>query len=112
MNNFIHPGDVCTFIAPSTIASGQGFLVGSDFAVALTAAAAGAPVEGMLTGVVDLPKATSAGTDATAGTKLYWDNTNKVVTKTANGNVLIGTLRRDTAVADLNYRVRLTGQVS
>ena len=112
MNNYIHPGDVCTFFAPYTVASGSGFQVGSDFAVALTAAAQGAAVEGLLVGVVDLPKSTAAGSGGAQGVKLYWDNTAKLVTKTAANNMLIGTLRRDTADTDATFRVRLIGQVS
>lgn len=112
MNNFIHPGVVDTFVAPYAVASGGAFLVGSDFAVATAAAAQGAPVEGITQGVFDLPKATGTGTDVTAGTKLYWDDANKRVTKTASGNTLVGTARRDATTTDLIYRVRVTGQVS
>ncbi|SEM62733.1 Predicted phage recombinase, RecA/RadA family [Sphingomonas gellani] len=112
MRGFIHPGNVNTFVAPRALASGDGFIVGSDFAVATGPAAQGGEVEGLQIGVVDLPKATGANTDVTQGTKLYWDDANRRVTKSSAGNVLIGTARRDAATADTSYRVRLTGQIS
>jgi predicted RecA/RadA family phage recombinase len=112
MNNFIHPGEVNTYTAPYAVASGGGFQVGSDFAVAAGAAAQGAAVEGRVVGVFDLPKSTAGGSGGAQGLKVYWDNAAKLVTKTAAANLLIGTLRRDAADADLTFRVRVTGQVS
>lgn len=40
-------------------------------------------------GLVELPKA--AGTTAAAEAKIYWDDTNKVLTTTASGNTYAGT---------------------
>jgi predicted RecA/RadA family phage recombinase len=40
-------------------------------------------------GLVELPKAT--GTTAAAEAKIYWDDTNKVLTTTASGNTYAGT---------------------
>jgi predicted RecA/RadA family phage recombinase len=112
MKNFRHKGDTCTFSAPYAVASGGGFLVGAIFAIANFDAAQGAPVEGDCVGVFTLPKSTAAGTDFAAGTKLYWDNAAKVVTKTAAGNTLIGVALADAAVADATCVVRLNGTVS
>ncbi|USI71621.1 DUF2190 family protein [Sphingomonas morindae] len=109
MNNFRHPGDVCTFAAPYAVASGGGFLVGALFAVALIAAAPNAPVEGRVTGVVVLPKAAGA---VTPGQKLYWDDGAKVVTTTAQGNTLIGAALSTQAAGDPNVTVRLNGTVT
>ena len=109
MKNFRHTGRTCTFTAPNAVASGGGFQVGSLFAIANTDAAQGAEVEGDLEGVFVLPKSNAAGTDATAGTKVYWDNAAKLVTKTANANLLIGALTRDASAADVTCVVRLNG---
>ena len=81
-----HPG-LLTLIAPRNLASGEGFLVGGIFAVALAAAVAGAPVEGRRVGVFDGTKATGAWTQ---GQKLYWDNTAFNLTTTATNNTLVG----------------------
>lgn len=80
--------DVLDLIAPATVASGDGVLVGSFFVVALGAAASGAPFRGKRTGVATLPK---LNTDTPAqGAKAYWDAANKRTTTTASGNTLIG----------------------
>jgi predicted RecA/RadA family phage recombinase len=58
-------------------------------------------------GVFDVPKATGAGSGITAGTKVYWDATNKVATATAGALKLLGKTTRDAADADSTVRVRL-----
>ena len=55
--NFIQPGETITLTAPRDVASGDGFMVGGIFAVALAAAKAGARVEARRVGVWDLTKA-------------------------------------------------------
>lgn len=112
MKNFRHRGDTCSFVAPAAVASGGGFQVGRLFAVANTDAAQGAEVEGDVTGVFVMPKSNAAGTDATAGALAYWDNTAKVVTKTAGSNLLIGAFTRDCLAADATCVVRLNGIAS
>lgn len=111
MKNYRHDGKTCTLIAPYAVVSGAGFLVGALFAIASADAAQGAEVEGVTKGVFTLPKATTAGTDFTAGTRLYWDNTAKLVTKTATSNTLIGVALRDAAAGDATCVVRLNGTV-
>ncbi|MDQ2735496.1 MAG: DUF2190 family protein [Pseudomonadota bacterium] len=110
MRNFIQPGDTLTLIAPYDVAAGAGFLVGSFFRVAKSAALAGQPIEGMDEGVFDLAKA--AGQAWVQGGKLYWDNVAKNVTTTAAGNTLIGGGAQAQAAGDLVGRVYLTGQLS
>lgn len=112
MKNFRHKGDTCTFTAPADVKSGGGFQVGSLFAVANTDAVAGAQVEGDLGGVFTLPKGNAANTGAVAGTKAYWDNAAKVVTKTANANLFIGAFLADCADADATCVVRLNGSAA
>lgn len=111
MKNFLQQGRTCTFVAPYALLAGAIFAVGSLVAIANTDAAQGAEVEGDLEGVFSLPKAAvGAGTDAVAGTKVYFDTVLKTVTKTAGANtVLIGATIRDATAADTHYRVRLNG---
>jgi predicted RecA/RadA family phage recombinase len=109
--NFIHPGETITVLAPYPVASGAGLLSGAIFAVALAAAAQGAPVEARRIGVWDLPKATGQAWVADT-TKLYWDNTARNVTSTAGGNTFIGVARQSQAAGDVVGRVLLTGQVA
>jgi predicted RecA/RadA family phage recombinase len=112
MKNFIQHGRTCTLIAAAALVSGAGFQVGRLFAVANADAKQGEEVEGDLEGVFELPKSTAAGTDATAGALAYWDNAAKVVTKTANANLLIGAFLRDVTAASATCVVRLNGTAS
>ena len=112
MKNFVQPGETVTLTAPYAVTSGGGLLVGSIFGIATATAASGAEVEVLIEGVVDHARATGASTDWTAGTKIYWDNTNKVITKTATSNTLIGIAMTAAAVGDATGRVRLNGSFS
>jgi predicted RecA/RadA family phage recombinase len=109
MKNYVQKGENLTLIAPRTLTSGAGFLVGSIFAVASADAASGAPVVGVTEEVFDLPKAVGV---VTAGAKAYWDNTAFVVTTSASGTTLIGAFTQAAASADPTGRVKLTGQVA
>lgn len=108
--NFVQPGETLTLTAPRNLASGDGFMVGGIFAVALAAAAVGTPVEARRVGVFDLTKATGAAW--TAGQKLYWDNAAFNVTSTAGANALIGAAAQAAASGAAIGRVLLTGQIS
>lgn len=105
--NNVQPGDTLTFTAPYDVAAGDGFKVGSLFAVALGAALSGASVEGRLVDVWDLKK--TASDTFTAGAKAYWDNTAKSVTSTASTHMLIGAATQAAAGADATCRIRLNG---
>ena len=71
MKNFIQNGDVLPLLAPRAVAAGEGFQVGSLFAVATAAAASGAAVEGCITGVYSLTKVSAQAW--TVGAAIYWD---------------------------------------
>ena len=108
MKDFIKPGDMMTVPAPSGGAtSGNGVLVGAMFGVAATTAAESAEVEIMTTGVHALAKTSAQAW--TLGAKVYWDNTNKVVTTTASGNTLIGVAVAVAANPSDYGEVRLNG---
>lgn len=105
MKNCVQPnGSPLTLTAPRALASGDGFLVGAIFAVAASAAANGTPVEGEVHGVFTLPKATGA---ITAGARVFWDNTNFVVTTTATSNFHIGCATAAAASGDATVNVNL-----
>lgn len=107
---YVHQGKTCTFVAPYDVKSGEGFQVGSVFAVAQYDALSGAVVEGDLEGVWDLKKSTAGGSAFTQGTLLYWDNAAKVITKTASTNLKIGAcVELDAADGDATGRARLNG---
>lgn len=109
MKNFVQEGKTVTVTAPAALASGVGVLIGSMFGVTNSAAANGAEVEIDLCGVFDLVRATGASTDWTPGTLLYWDDTNKRITKTSSGNTKIGVAVTAALVGDATGRVRLNG---
>lgn len=74
MRNYVSEGCNLDLTAPRDVVSGEGFIVGSIFAVASTTAASGANVVGMTRGVFDLAK---KGTAVFApGDRVSWDDTN------------------------------------
>ena len=104
MRNYVQDGVAVTVPAPYDLASGGGALVGSMFGVAQYAVLSGVDVPLVTRGVFDLPKATGA---VTVGAKLYWDNTNKVLTTTASGNTLVGVATAAAQSGDATARARL-----
>ena len=105
MKNYIQPGDTIAVIAPATVLSGAGVLIGSLFGVASGDAASGAEVLLNTTGVYDLPKQT--GQAWTAGQLLYWSGTN--VTNVVATNKLIGCAARAELSGATVGRIRLNG---
>lgn len=99
MQNFVSPGDVVQFTAPSGgVTTGLGYLIGGQFVVATNTVAVGLPFEGAARGIFDLVKNT--GEAWTEGALIYWDNTAKKCTTTATSNTHIG------------YAARLGGELS
>ena len=88
MKNFIQPGEEVTLVAPYTVTSGSGLLVGSVFGVASNDATIGSNVETRLEGVFLLAKLSTEVW--TQGVLIYWDNTNKWCTIVSTSNKLIG----------------------
>ena len=88
MKNHVQPGNTVTLAAPYDVEAGDGLKVEDIFGVANTKAASGEAVEVSLVGVFDLAKKASQAWDA--GEKVYWNETGKHVTKTAQGGMLIG----------------------
>jgi predicted RecA/RadA family phage recombinase len=88
MKNFIQPGNTITLAAPAAVTSGSGVLVDAIFGIAAHDAASGDSLETVTTGVFDLNKIGSQAWGL--GDKVYWDNTNKRVTKIATDDTFIG----------------------
>lgn len=90
--NYIFSGDVFEYTVPAstTIASGDGVLIGDVFGVALGGGTTGAVIQVMTEGVFTLPKTTGAA--ISVGAKVYWDNTTKKITATdaSGANKLAG----------------------
>jgi predicted RecA/RadA family phage recombinase len=109
MKNFVSQGNTLAITAAAAIASGDGVLTGSLFGVAAGDIAVGEEGIVNLTGVYDLPKAASQAW--TVGAKVYWDNANKRCTTAASGNTLIGAavLAVGGTASEVVGRVRLNG---
>ncbi len=87
--NYLRPGRVCTFTAPTGgVTAGVPVLIGSLLVVPETTVAAGLPFEGAAEGIWLLPKA-----DAQAwaeGAIIYWDNVAKNCTTVSTSNYRVG----------------------
>lgn len=107
--NFIQPGDTLELTAPAGgVVSGNGYVIGSLFVVALTTAAAGELFRGKTTGVFELPKA--SGATLSEGAAVYFDATDNEVTGTsAAGLYKIGAASAAAAGAAATALVRLDG---
>ncbi|MGH6865738.1 MAG: DUF2190 family protein [Methyloceanibacter sp.] len=108
VRNFVQPGDVITLIAPDGgVLSGQPFLVGNIFAIATTDATEGTTVEGALVGCFELSKASG---DISAGDRLFWDDTAKVIkNESAAGLYPVGVAIVAAAADTPTVRARLDG---
>lgn len=110
MKNYIQPGGTIGVAAPRAVLAGAGVLVGGIFGLANHAAAQDELVQISRSGVFgDVAKATGAAW--AVGDKLYWDNTNFVLTKTASGNTLVGAATDAAASGDAVGAVLLDGVI-
>lgn len=87
--------------------SGQGAKKGQLFGVTVADTLSGAVGQVATRGVYDLTK--KSGDTPGEGALVYWDNTNKYVTTTASGNLLIGCALDAALSGDATVRVRLNG---
>jgi predicted RecA/RadA family phage recombinase len=88
MKNFIQDGANLDLTAPRGLSSGDGFIVGSLFAVAAAAATSGAAVVGVTAGCFTLPKLSTAV--FAAGDKVSWDDTNHYLNVPGSGLYPVG----------------------
>ncbi len=108
--NFLHRGDVVTLTSPSGgVVSGQPFMSGAIFGVAMFDAAAGLPVEAGVVGCWTLPKPNSVTTFA-EGAAVFWDNSASLCKASAAGFFKIGAaVSGGAAATDATVSVRLDG---
>jgi predicted RecA/RadA family phage recombinase len=106
MKNYICEGEKIQVTAPSGgYVSGNGYLIGSKFCVAEISAIEGDTCVLKNEGVFELAKATGA---ITIGQRLFWDDTNKVITTVALANTLVGYAYLPAASADATCQVLVT----
>ena len=105
--NYIQPGKVLDFDAPYDRTTGQGFQVGSIFAVALGTALSTVAIRGQIDGVWTLAKTSAQAW--TVGQKIYWDNGNKRCDSDSTVGMLIGVAQAVAANPSSTGNVRLNG---
>lgn len=106
--NSISDGVFINIIALSALTAGVPALIENMFVIPLTDIPVGSDGNVTATGVWELPK--DAATTGNPLARVYWDNTNKVVTTTATGNRLIGCLTKEAVNGSTIAEVRLNGQ--
>lgn len=106
MKNFVQPGNTIDFTPSIAVASGVGYLVGTAlFGVAKADVSANTEGAFLLSGVVDIAKTSALA--ITAGDRLFWDATNKVVNKTAASQMCVGVAVADAANPSATVRMLL-----
>ncbi len=92
MINYVQPGANVTIVAPYALTSGQAAQVGAAlFGVAVTAIGSGSTGTICTAGVFrDITKNTGASENYVAGTRVFWDNTNRRLTTVSTGNLAVG----------------------
>ena len=78
------------------------------FGIACSDSATGTVSVFRTTGVFDVKKASVA---ITVGAKIFWDDSARVLTTAAAGNVYVGAAVQAAVAADATVRVRLSGVV-
>ena len=105
--NYVQAGKVLDFSAPYDRTTGQGFQVGSIFAVALGTALSTVAIRGQIDGVWTLAKTSAQAW--TVGQKLFWDNTNKRLDSDSTVGMLVGVAQAVAANPSSTGNVRLNG---
>ena len=86
--NFVQCGDSISVSAPRDLSSGDGVLIGVLFGIATVDALSGESVNIAREGVFTIPKTSALA--ISVGDRLFWDDTNHVVNKTATAQVSVG----------------------
>lgn len=109
MKNYVQEGTALDLTAPTGgVVSGVAYKIGAIIAVAAITAAAGETFAGYTEGVYDLAaEGAATGQDLAVGDLVYYDATNKRVTKTVTGMTLCGVAVAAKASTDTVARVKL-----
>lgn len=107
--NFVQPGDVLEFTAPSGgVVSGSVYRIGQFVGIATVTAAEGVRFNMQLVGVWMLPKVSAQAW--TVGQLLFWDNAAGLVTSTSGAGLThIGAAAAAAANPSATGKVRLNG---
>lgn len=106
MKTFIQPGNIITVTTPvGGITAGQGLLIGGLFGIATSDALQGDGVEIAVTGVFDMPKASTAV--IAQGDQVAWDDTAKEIVLPGVGLFPVGiaTTAAGNGVATISVRL-------
>ena len=111
MRNYIQCGETLTLAVPYDVSAGDGFLVGSIFAVASTDADydASENTEGVREGVFSLAKTSAQAW--TVGQKIYWNNSTKKCDTDGAVGILVGVAAAVAANPSSTGYVALNGAV-
>lgn len=89
MKNYVQPGEVLEFTAPTGgVVSGTGVKIGDAFVVATMTAAQTLPFTGIRQGVVEHAKVSAQAW--TEGQQINWDTAAKLMTTVTTGNFRVG----------------------
>lgn len=111
--NYINSGEVLEYTVPAatTIASGDGVLIGDVVGVALGGGTTGDVIQVKISGAFTMAKKTGTGTAIAQGAKAYWDAADKKVTGSdasgANKHIGYGVVA--SVNADTTSQVKLLG---
>lgn len=110
MKNFVQRGEnIDVVAAPYAAASGAGMQIGAAlFGVAIKDIANAGEGVIVVEGVVELAKVSALA--ITAGDRVFWDNSTKLVNKTATSNLQIGIAIADAANPSATVKVLLRSQ--
>lgn len=109
MKTMISEGDVIDFTAPSGgTTSGVGVMLNKLFLIPVTSNVQGDMVAGKASGVFDhIAEGAGSGQAFAVGEDVFWDNTNKRMTKTSSGNTKVGVAVAAKITTDVTVRLRL-----
>jgi predicted RecA/RadA family phage recombinase len=106
MENYVQPGDVLEFIAPSGgVTSGTPVKIGRAFVIPTTSALVGETFNGLIEGVVTVPKV--AAEPWGAGLLVWWNTGSSLATSVSTTSMLIGMAVRTEANPTSTGRVKL-----
>jgi len=106
MNNYIQAGDTLRLTPAADVAVGVGYLFGTSlFGVAAENVTSGVPGPFVVSGVIEIAKTSALA--ITAGDRLFWDSTNKVVNKTLTNQQCVGIAIEDAANPSSTVKMRL-----
>jgi predicted RecA/RadA family phage recombinase len=104
---YIQQGGSIDYTPGSAVPEGEVVVFGNIIGVARAPIAANELGSLAIDGVFEFPKASGSSTAIAAGTLVYWDDTNNVITTTASSHKKIGPTIAASVDADTKQRVLL-----